>query len=236
MVTSMLKPLLALTLFAACTSQAPAPIAPTPVAEAAASPAAFELAARRAQMLSWLHDYREAGVFPTDALGRPASVFVDERGVRCPMAELVHKSGRDDLVAAVAREHNAVRLADVHDGPLHDWMLASGLTRDEINLVQGVMELDLGWMEQELRVAGTQILAANAQIRGKLETAEVALRDNTAASLGTTVKRLPPGRDADALARTPVAGSVLSVEARSRATTVAPTHARGRWTPSSPRP
>src|SRR5258706_2250486 len=111
----MIRTLLALSFVAGCsTAKPPAPVSP--------SDTTVELAARRAQMIGWLHDYGVAGVFPTDDAGQPLSVFRDPRGVRCPMAELVHKSGRDDLVDAVVAENNTVRLADVHDGPLHEWI------------------------------------------------------------------------------------------------------------------
>src|SRR5260221_2136150 len=109
----MMRTLLALSLVAGCSITKPAPVSPTDTT--------VELAARRAQMIGWLHDYRERGVFPLDAAGRPTSVFMDANGNRCPMAELIHKSGRDDLVAAVVAENNAGRLADVHQGPLDDW-------------------------------------------------------------------------------------------------------------------
>ena len=98
---------IAIAFIAACSTAKPhAPVTPTDTT--------VELAARRAQMIGWLHDYAVAGVYPTDAAGQPLSVFRDANGVRCPMAELIHKSGRDDLVDAVVAENNAVRLADVH--------------------------------------------------------------------------------------------------------------------------
>ena len=188
-------------------------------AASAAPAAALELAARRAQMIGWLDDYRRAGRFPTDMTGRPLSVFVDARGVRCPMAELIHQSGRDDLVLAVAHEANAVRLADVHEGPLLDWMLASGLTQEEIALVQGAANIDLSWT-LELQPA-TQLAAGTAEVRGKLETALQVLRDGTARSLAIAVARLPANavsapaaRDVvDALAHAPIRGPVVRRDA-----------------------
>lgn len=147
-----------------------------------------ELATRRAQIIEWLGEYAQAGVFPTDASGWPLSVFRDGRGVRCPMAEVIYRSGHGDLVDAVAREDNAVRLADVHDGPLHDWMLGSGLTRDEIAMVQGAMEIVVEQVTQET------LLVARGQVRGRIETAVRALRDNTAHSLEVAAARLPAHR------------------------------------------
>jgi hypothetical protein len=149
-----------------------------------------ELAARRTQLIGWLHDYTEDGRYPTDEAGMPQSVFVDARGVRCPMAELIYRSGHPELVEAVAREHNAVRLADVTDGPLHDWMVGSGLTVDEIDLVQGAMDMDMTW----LRAERNQVIVASAEVRGRLETAERALKAGTAHSLDVAVVQLPNGK------------------------------------------
>jgi hypothetical protein len=176
-----------------------------------------ELAGRRAQMMGWLHDYYERGVFPTDRSGMPLSVFRDDKGVLCPMAALIQRSGREDLVDAVMKENNAVRLADVHEGPLHDWMVGSGLTEDEIAMVQGAMSLD------EIRyqeLAEQPRLVAQAEVRGRLEMAEAALRGNTAHALEVAVAKLPPGRDVLANAK-PVVGKIVPASAMNPA--VAPT-------------
>ena len=177
-------------------------VTPRPVAAPATS--SSELAVRRARLISWLHDYRVAGVFPSDG-ARPISVFVDERGVRCPMAEMIHMSGRDDLVEAVHRENNALRLADVHSGPLFDWMLASGLTQEEAILVQGAMTVEPGrWMIESPNAS--QLAIAN--VTGKLEMAEAALRNATATSLALATQRLPRVPIA-VLARSPIAGRTV---------------------------
>lgn len=153
-------------------------------------PARDELAARRAQIIGWLRTYTAAGVFPADDAGRPLSVFRDARGVRCPMAEVIYRSGHADIVDAVVRENNAVRLADVHDGPLHDWMLGSGLTGEEIAMVQGVMAIEFQLKPEDLETP----IMARARIRGRLETAIRALRDATPHSLEVAAARLPAHR------------------------------------------
>lgn len=183
------------TIFAACHTQSPS----------TARPQTTELAARRAQLIGWLHEYYEAGQFPTDEAGQPQSVFVDAKGVRCPMAELIWRSGHQDLVEAVAREHNAVRLAEVTDGPLHDWMVGSGLTTDEISLVQGAMDLDMTWMNRQngemilanggrIQVQPDTAVVARAEIRGRLETAERVMTNGTAHSLDVATAQLPNGK------------------------------------------
>lgn len=201
---------IALSLLSACSTTHAAPQVAVSASTPEASPV-LELAQRRATIIGWLHDYREAGVFPHDANGMPASVFLDPSGVRCPMAELLHKAGRDDLVEAVAKEANAVRLADVHAGPLHAWMLASGLTQEEISMVQGAMNISMDWMPVE--ESGASILAGTAAVRAKLEIAEIALRDNTATSLATAAKRLPASARPEQLASMKIAGAVVPATA-----------------------
>lgn len=202
---------------AACSSTSSArPIlvpAPVVVPSLAAQDNVLQLAQRRAQLIGWIHDYREAGVFPSDAAGKPLSVFMDDQGVRCPMAELLHKSGRDDLVASVVKEANGVRLIDVRTGPLHDWMLSSGLTIDEINLVQGAMNISMDWMPIEEEQPQEHILAGKAAVRAKLEVAEMALRDNTAGSLAAIARGLPAKATLAQLASTPVSGAVVPAAA-----------------------
>jgi hypothetical protein len=168
------------------------PATTSKVSAAAHSVAAAELTTRRAQMIGFLHDYTEAGQYPTDDAGLPQSVFVDARGIRCPMAELIFRSGHPELVQAVALEHNKVRLADVNEGPLLAWMQSSGLTRDEINLIQGAADIDYMWM-QEMQMESEATILARGQIRGRLETAERSLRDGTPHSLEVAVAALPNG-------------------------------------------
>jgi hypothetical protein len=195
--------LLMITLFASCAASHGVAAIPTD--------SVTELAGRRAELIGWLHDYRVAGVYPADARGNPTSVFVDANGVRCPMAELVHKSGRDDLVNAVRQEGNGVRLADVHTGPLHDWMLASGLTQEEIAMVQGAMNIEPYFGE----LAASPIAIERAEVRGQLEMAEAALRQATAASLAIAANRLPIP-NVVALAASPIEGHVLAARFAAR--------------------
>jgi hypothetical protein len=158
--------LLPLALLVACVTSQPIPPVSTPAAD-------FALAGRRAQMIEWLREYDAAGQYPTDARGLPLSVFRDARGMLCPMAWLIHRSGRDDLVDAAVRTNNHLRLADVHAGPLYDWMTSSGLTQPEIAMVQGAMRIELAPDRDAYVIAA----AARAEVHGRLETAVIALRD-----------------------------------------------------------
>ncbi len=164
---------------------------PKPVAPATASPFTIAtLGIHRAEMIAALERYEQAGVFPIDPkTAYPVSEFRDERGVRCPMAELIYQSGHGDLVDAVVRTNNKLRLADVHSGALYDWMLDSGLTVQEVAMVQGELELDINQMiPQQVALA-----AINGRIRGRLEVAVQALRAATPYSLVEAAARLPHG-------------------------------------------
>jgi hypothetical protein len=153
----------------------------------ATPPQVADLTARRTQMIDWLHEYYERGIYPTDAAGKPISVFKDAQGVRCPMAELIFRSGHGDLVDAIAAKNNKLRLADVKDGPLFDWMAQSGLTIEEIAMVQGAMDIDYSWMPVQ---EGQQTILAQGQVRGRLETAVTALQAGTNNSVQVAATRL----------------------------------------------
>ncbi|MCW5809028.1 MAG: hypothetical protein KIT31_42135 [Deltaproteobacteria bacterium] len=118
---------------AACTHQGPGP---------AVAVVKADLAVQREISLQRLRAYAEAGVFPLDERGRPTSIFRDGEGRLCAMAFLIDASGRRDLVDEVVRTNNRLKLAEVKDGPLMDWMLSSGLTQEEIALIQGELVMD----------------------------------------------------------------------------------------------
>ena len=147
----------------------------------------------RLQLIEWLGEYAEAATYPTDANGWPLSVFRDANGVRCPMAELIYRSGHAELVEAVVASNNALRLADVQDGPLAAWMAESGLTRDEIIMVQGAANIPM--MVDSRSLDQVQIATATGRVHGRLDTAAVALRDHTPDSLAALAAPATLDRD-----------------------------------------
>jgi hypothetical protein len=97
-----------------------------------------DLAKRRAMHIQRLRAYADAGMFPQNTYSKNAklNVFIDEQGKLCAAANLIALDGHRDLVDATAQKNNMIRLADVKDGALMDWMLRSGLTQEEIALIQ----------------------------------------------------------------------------------------------------
>ena len=96
-----------------------------------------KLAAARAANLARFRAYQQKGVFPSNTFAdQMLNVWRDEAGHLCAAATIINASGQAALVAKVAQEDNFIRLADVTDGPLMDWILTSGFTQAEIAAIQ----------------------------------------------------------------------------------------------------
>src|SRR6185503_15757338 len=64
--------------------------------------------------------------------------FVDSDGRRCAMAELLHATGRDDLVASVRDTNNEAWVVDLAaEEPFLEWLASHGLALDEAARIQG---------------------------------------------------------------------------------------------------
>jgi len=109
----------------------------TPEQQARRARVRADLASARRRHLGMLRRYAQAMEFPVNTY-QPGmlNVFVDEQGHICAAANLIARDGQRDLVDATAAQQNFIRLADVHEGPLLDWMLRSGFTQAEIARIQ----------------------------------------------------------------------------------------------------
>jgi hypothetical protein len=98
------------------------------------------LAQRRQVSLDRFLAYREARTYPINTYGDGLQhVWLDELGNLCAAATIIAGDWGYDVTAAVSREDNFVRLADIKSGPLADWMLTSGLTHAELVAIQEPM-------------------------------------------------------------------------------------------------
>ncbi len=96
-----------------------------------------KLAEARAANLARFRAYQQGGVFPSNTFAaRKLNVWMDAEGHLCAAATIINASGQSALVQQVAEQTNFIRLADVKQGPLMDWILTSGLTQDEIAAIQ----------------------------------------------------------------------------------------------------
>jgi hypothetical protein len=93
---------------------------------------------RRERMinLARLQAYQLRGVFPHNEHARALPVFVDAHNNACAVGYLMRASGWDKAVRHVQQRNNYVYVLDIHSGPVLEWILQSGLTREEAALIQ----------------------------------------------------------------------------------------------------
>jgi hypothetical protein len=95
------------------------------------------LKARRAKNVAAFRAYANRGVYPHNFVTNGAlNVWIDEEGHMCAAATMIWKSGAKSLVRSVAKNDNYIKLGDVTDGPVMDWILTSGLTQSEVATIQ----------------------------------------------------------------------------------------------------
>jgi hypothetical protein len=92
---------------------------------------------RRAKNLAAFRAYHKGGVYPHNRVRvGPLNVWIDEAGNLCAAATMISKDGKDELVKKTGAENNNIRLLNVTEGPLLDWMMTSGFTLEEIDRIQ----------------------------------------------------------------------------------------------------
>ncbi|MFO0751128.1 MAG: hypothetical protein U1F43_36465 [Myxococcota bacterium] len=180
---------------------APTPPAPTPAHEYRAE-WTRALTAARQRAFDRLAAYQAAGRFALN-LERPGmwNVFADARGRLCAMADLIATSGHADLVADTALARNDVVLATVHDGPLYEWMLTSGLLQEEIAFVQGASDFIPRLQGLNAVVLVNPEVAETARFDRHLTHVRAVLKADDKAAVAAAVDRLgarlltpPPSR------------------------------------------
>jgi hypothetical protein len=95
------------------------------------------LAKRRAKNLAAFRAYRKGGVYPhnTYRVG-PLNIWRDDAGHLCAAATMIFKDDKVDLVKTTGDTNNNIRLMNVTEGPLLDWIMTSGFTIEEIDRIQ----------------------------------------------------------------------------------------------------
>lgn len=94
----------------------------------------------RTRVLAALGEYRAAADFgrSRDADAVREHLFVDDDGRRCAVAQLLHTTGDDELVAAVASSNNGAHVVELASEPrFRDWLDRSGLSITEAARIQG---------------------------------------------------------------------------------------------------
>ena len=189
---------------AACVRAAAPAAEPTPapvVHHSQRSPSDAELRAaliaRRAHHLDVLRAYHQAGVFPINTtIPGEGHFLIDDNGTLCAVANLIAQDGHRDLIVVASRTDNGLLFGDVKSGPIHDWILTSGLTQEEIARIQApapyVGEQPVIRPDDPIQPAPvpepSPIELANAKVRDYLIAIEAELRMN--AGIDTALARL----------------------------------------------
>jgi hypothetical protein len=149
------------------------------------------LASRRAKNVAAFRAYARRGVFPHNYVTSGAlNVWTDEDGHLCAAATMIFRSGARSLVREVARTDNYVKLGDVTEGPLMDWILTSGLTQAEVAAIQ---EPFMGGRELPVEPApGSQDwrIAEDARLRARYAEVLAQLAASPATSIDTAIDAL----------------------------------------------
>jgi len=110
-----------------------------------------KLRERREQSVARFLAYREARVYPINTVTPGLQhIWVDELGHLCAAATIISADWGYDQTVAAANGDNFIRLADVTDGALAEWMLTSGLAHHEIVAIQEPMEGGGNWRAMQM--------------------------------------------------------------------------------------
>jgi hypothetical protein len=197
------------TLLAALTSSAfarsfaqPPPTAPSAHVEARVDRAAVraKLAKNRTANLDRFRAYQKAGVFPSNTyLNKKLNVWIDADGHLCAAATIISASGMSDLVMQTSEDNNFIRLGDVEDGALMDWILTSGLTQDEIAAIQEpfmpVNEMPHQAEPAPIKVAAPARAAENQRLAARYQEVEKQIVRARRTSLDLATDRLMASPD-----------------------------------------
>lgn len=125
---------------------------------------------------SFPHNFENDGVL---------NVWRDREGHLCAAATMISRSGAKKLVNQVAKADNFIRLADVTEGALLDWILTSGLTHAEVVAIQ---EPFMG-REEPMRPRDWRT-AEDARLRARYAEVQRMLASERASSLDAAIDAL----------------------------------------------
>ena len=140
---------------------------------------------RRAKNLAAFRAYRKAGVYPHNFFRPgPLNVWIDRDGHLCAAATMIAKDGKRALVDEIGKTDNQIRLLNVTEGALLDWMMTSGFTIEEIDRIQVP---GFGQEDFQPQIDWT---AEDNRLRGAYASTDAWLIKNSKKSLDKAVSRL----------------------------------------------
>jgi hypothetical protein len=111
---------------------------------------------QRGKVIAQLAAYAECGVFPENHLSAVRTpVFIDARNVHCAVGYLMSVNGFEELAREVSAWNNTVYLRDIPVSRLEEWMAYSGLSVDEMALIQPGYPPPYVWNNEGYNFTGT---------------------------------------------------------------------------------
>jgi len=154
-----------------------------------------ELAKHRQEQIARLEQYAAAGKFPRNRVSPTLiNVMRDDEGRLCAVANLIHLDGGDAAIDAAVKQNNFMKIAEQKEGAIHDWVMTSGLTAEEIAFIQApYMPAEPSADFQKLEVE---------RLQAHFKVAIRMLKDKSEQSLDLAVARLADMKSDKALANT----------------------------------
>jgi len=155
-----------------------------------------KLAAHRRVQIERLEAYAAAGTFPQNLTQpTPSHQLKDANGTYCAVANLVVQDGLGDVIDAKSKTDNTLLFGDVKDGKLHDWILTSGLTQEEVAAIQAPAPYEGGGnlsgpVPMPRPVDTAKHNAATIALQAHFRAVEAQILANTDASLEVAENRL----------------------------------------------
>jgi antitoxin component YwqK of YwqJK toxin-antitoxin module len=95
----------------------------------------------RKNMIKILTEYRDRGRFPMNEFHENRTpVFIDRCSTHCAVGYLLKETGNQAVAFRISRKHNYDWLIDIKDEALPGWQKSSGLTVEELKLIQGAYD------------------------------------------------------------------------------------------------
>lgn len=97
-----------------------------------------ELQTKRKFLLDLLHDYWVNGIFPKnyDYSDQRKPCFIDKDGIICAVGYLIEQTTNKHVVNDINNRHKYDELLAMNDQVVDNWVLTSGLTKEECAMIQ----------------------------------------------------------------------------------------------------
>lgn len=95
----------------------------------------------RMHLVKLLDAYRLAGDFPINYYkDKRIPIFIDPNNTHCAVGYLLQQTGHEDVALRISAANNYAWVKDIHDKGLLEWQRSSGLSLEELKLIQGAYD------------------------------------------------------------------------------------------------